>query len=112
MGLPFGRTDFRIAGSDEGIPVADTPSSGEHASLTYPGGELDLDIVSATEGADGIALGSLLAKSGYTTFDEGFVNTASTKSAITYIDGDAGILRYRGYPIEQLAEKSNFLEVS
>jgi citrate synthase len=92
--------------------VADTPSSGEHASLTYPGGELDLDIVSATEGADGIALGSLLAKSGYTTFDEGFVNTASTKSAITYIDGDAGILRYRGYPIEQLAEKSNFLEVS
>jgi citrate synthase len=112
MGLPFGRTDFRIAGSDEGIPVADTPSSGEHASLTYPGGELDLDIVNATEGADGIALGSLLAKSGYTTFDEGFVNTASTKSAITYIDGDAGILRYRGYPIEQLAEKSNFLEVS
>ncbi|HTI77485.1 MAG TPA: citrate synthase [Mycobacterium sp.] len=92
--------------------MADTPSSGEHASLTYPGGELDLDIVNATEGADGIALGSLLAKSGYTTFDEGFVNTASTKSAITYIDGDAGILRYRGYPIEQLAEKSNFLEVS
>jgi citrate synthase len=93
--------------------VADNPSSGEqHASLAYPGGELDLDIVSATEGADGIALGSLLAKSGYTTFDEGFVNTASTKSAITYIDGDAGILRYRGYPIEQLAEKSNFIEVS
>jgi citrate synthase len=93
--------------------VADNSSNGgEHASLKYPGGELDLDIVSATEGADGIALGSLLAKSGYTTFDEGFVNTASTKSAITYIDGDAGILRYRGYPIEQLAEKSNFLEVS
>ena len=84
----------------------------EHATLKYPGGELDLDIVHATEGADGIALGSLLAKSGYTTFDSGFVNTASTKSAITYIDGDAGILRYRGYPIEQLAEKSNFIEVS
>ena len=49
---------------------------------------------------------------GYTTFDPGFVNTASTKSAITYIDGDAGILRYRGYPIEQLAENSTFLEVS
>ena len=71
-----------------------------------------MDIVEATEGADGIALGSLLSKTGYTTFDEGFVNTASTKSAITYIDGDAGILRYRGYPIEQLAEKSNFIEVS
>ena len=69
-------------------------------------------IVQATEGSDGIALGSLLAKTGYTTFDGGFVNTASTKSAITYIDGDAGILRYRGYPIEQLAEKSTFIEVS
>ncbi len=112
MGLPFvGQTS--IPSSDEGIPVADNPKTGdEHATLSYPGGNLDLDIVSATEGSDGIALGSLLAKTGYTTFDEGFVNTASTKSAITYIDGDAGILRYRGYPIEQLAEKSNFIEVS
>ena len=84
----------------------------EHATLKYPGGELELDVVHATDGSDGIALGSLLAKTGYTTYDEGFVNTASTKSAITYIDGDAGILRYRGYPIEQLAEKSNFIEVS
>ena len=82
------------------------------ATLRYPGGEIDLEIVHATEGSDGIALGPLLAKTGYTTFDAGFVNTASTKSAITFIDGDAGILRYRGYPIEQLAEKSNFLEVS
>ncbi|BBY64834.1 citrate synthase [Mycolicibacterium helvum] len=84
----------------------------ETATLKYPGGELDLDVVHATEGSDGIALGSLLAKTGYTTFDQGFVNTASTKSAITYIDGDAGILRYRGYPIDQLAEKSTFIEVS
>ncbi|BBU21403.1 MULTISPECIES: citrate synthase [Mycobacterium] len=82
------------------------------ATLRYPGGELDLEIVHATEGADGIALGSLLAKTGYTTFDTGYANTASTKSAITFIDGDAGILRYRGYPIEQLAEKSTFIEVS
>ena len=88
------------------------PHNNEFATLNYPGGELDLEIVHATEGADGIALGSLLSKSGYTTFDEGFVNTAATKSAITYIDGDAGILRYRGYPIEQLAEKSTFIEVS
>ena len=84
----------------------------ETAALKYPGGEIDLEIVHATEGSDGIALGPLLAKTGYTTFDQGFVNTASTKSAITYIDGDAGILRYRGYPIDQLAEKSNFIEVS
>ena len=84
----------------------------DNATLRYPGGELELEIVHATEGSDGIALGPLLAKTGYTTFDQGFVNTASTKSAITYIDGDAGILRYRGYPIEQLAEKSTFFEVS
>ncbi len=82
------------------------------AALRYPGGELDLEIVHATEGSDGISMGPLLAKTGYTSYDPGFVNTASTKSAITYIDGDAGILRYRGYPIEQLAEKSTFIEVS
>ena len=88
------------------------PDNTEFATLSYPGGELDLEIVHAAEGADGIALGSLLSKTGYTTYDEGFVNTAPTRSAITYIDGDAGILRYRGYPIEQLAEKSTFIEVS
>jgi len=84
----------------------------DSATLQYPGGEVNLDIAHATDGADGIALGSLLAKTGYTTFDNGFVNTASCKSSITYIDGDAGILRYRGIPIEQLAEKSTFIEVS
>jgi citrate synthase len=88
------------------------PDNTEVATLNCPSGELDLEIVHATEGSDGIALGSLLAKTGYTTYDEGFVNTASTESAITYIDGDAGILRYRGYPIGQLAEKSTFIEVS
>jgi citrate synthase len=92
--------------------VADNSSPDEKATLSYPGGSLDLEIVPATEGSDGIALGPLLAKTGYTTFDGGFVNTSSTKSAITYIDGDAGILRYRGIPIEQLAEKSTFIEVS
>lgn len=82
------------------------------AALKYPGGELELPIVRATEGSDALAIGSLLAKTGYTTFDNGYANTAPVKSAITYIDGDAGILRYRGYPIEQLAEKSTFIEVS
>ncbi len=79
--------------------MADNSSDAEEfATLQYPGGELELQIAKATEGADGIDLGNLLSKSGYTTFDPGFVNTASTKSAITYIDGDAGILRYRGIP--------------
>lgn len=71
-----------------------------------------MSIARATEGNDGIELGKLLASTGYTTLDPGFVNTASTSSAITYIDGEKGILRYRGYPIEQLAEKSTFIEVS
>ncbi|SDC76075.1 citrate synthase [Rhodococcus tukisamuensis] len=81
-------------------------------TLSYPGGEHAMTIARATEGNDGIELGKLLSATGYTTLDPGFVNTASTKSAITYIDGDAGILRYRGYPIEELAERSSFLEVS
>lgn len=80
--------------------------------LTYPGGEYPMTIAQAAEGNDGIDLGKLLASTGYTTYDPGFVNTASTKSAITYIDGEAGILRYRGYPIDQLAEGAAFIEVS
>ena len=81
-------------------------------TLTYPGGEYTMSIARATEGNDGIELGKLLATTGYTTLDPGFVNTASTSSAFTYIDGEKGILRYRGYPIEQLAGKSTFIEVS
>jgi citrate synthase len=75
-------------------------------------GELKLPARPATEGASGFDISKLLSTTGLVTLDPGFVNTASCSSDITYIDGDAGILRYRGYPIEQLAEKSNFLEVS
>ena len=103
------RAGSHIKPERKGVLVGDTDDT---ATLKYPGGEIDLTVVHATEGADGIALGPLLAKTGHTTFDNGFVNTASCKSAITYIDGDAGILRYRGYPIDQLAEKSTFIEVS
>ena len=81
-------------------------------NLSYPGGKLDLPVREASEGPSGMEISSLLKETGYVTLDPGFVNTASCSSAITYIDGDAGILRYRGYPIEQLAEKSSFLEVS
>ncbi|MBC2639722.1 MULTISPECIES: citrate synthase [unclassified Rhodococcus (in: high G+C Gram-positive bacteria)] len=88
------------------------PDNDTKPTLTYPGGEHTMSIARATEGNDGIELGKLLASTGYTTLDPGFVNTASTSSAITYIDGEHGILRYRGYPIEQLAEKSTFIEVS
>ncbi|WP_433195989.1 citrate synthase [Nocardia sp. CA-107356] len=80
--------------------------------LTYPGGEYAMTIAEASEGNDGVDLGKMLASTGYVTYDPGFMNTAPTKSAITYIDGEAGILRYRGYPIDQLAESSTFIEVS
>ncbi|WP_024800702.1 citrate synthase [Nocardia sp. BMG51109] len=80
--------------------------------LSYPGGEYAMTVSKAAEGNDGIDLGKLLASTGYVTYDPGFMNTAPTKSSITYIDGEAGILRYRGYPIEQLAASSNFIEVS
>ncbi|MGW4335428.1 citrate synthase [Rhodococcus koreensis] len=85
---------------------------GEHASLVYGGGEFQMPVVSASEGNGGLELGAMLAESGYVTYDPGFANTAATRSAITYIDGAKGILRYRGYPIEQLAHRSSFMEVS
>src|SRR3712207_3524646 len=93
--------------------TASAPAAGNpDVSLRYPGGELPLRVVPATEGADGLDTGKLLATTGQVALDIGFVNTAACTSAITYIDGDAGILRYRGYPIDQLAEKASFVEVS
>jgi len=80
--------------------------------LKHPGGQLPLPVTGATEGPSGLEVSTLLKETGYVTLDPGFVNTASCASAITFIDGDEGILRYRGYPIDQLAEKSSFLEVS
>src|SRR5689334_19817742 len=80
--------------------------------LDHPGGQLSMPVREAVEGPGGIEVGALLKETGYVTLDTGFVNTASCASSITYIDGDAGILRYRGYPIEQLAESASFLEVS
>ncbi len=71
-----------------------------------------LPIKKATIGQDVIDVSNIYAQTGYFTYDPGFMSTASCKSTITYIDGDKGILRYRGYDIKTLAEKSNFLEVS
>jgi citrate synthase len=82
------------------------------AVLNHPGGEYEMSIRPATEGASAFDIGKLLPSTGLVTFDSGYGNTASCASAITYIDGDAGILRYRGYPIDQLAESSTFLETS
>src|SRR5690242_3751222 len=90
--------------------MADEPR--KSVTLHTPGGELEMTIRPATEGASAFEIGKLLSSTGLTTYDPGYGNTAPVSSAITYIDGDAGILRYRGYPIEQLAEKSTFLETS
>src|SRR3954470_22116025 len=80
--------------------------------LDYANGQLPLPPREATEGPSGLDISKLLPETGNVTLDVGFVNTASCTSEITFIDGDAGILRYRGYPIDQLAEKSSFLEVT
>ncbi|MCS5480467.1 citrate synthase [Corynebacterium sp. YIM 101645] len=84
----------------------------DKAVLHYPGGEYELDIIKATEGNDGVVLGKMLAETGLVTFDPGYVSTGSCESAITYIDGENGILRHRGYDIADLAENATFNEVS
>jgi citrate synthase len=84
------------------------------ATLTFSdtGKSIELDILSGTEGPDTIDITSLYGQAKVFTYDPGFVSTASCNSSITYIDGNQGVLRYRGYPIEQLAERSTFIEVA
>jgi len=88
------------------------PKSEKKAKLTLPDGkEVELPIIESAEGPDVIDIRSLYQQSGYFTFDPGFFSTASCVSKITYIDGEKGELLYRGYPIEELAEKSTYIEV-
>ena len=83
------------------------------AKLVLPDGkETQLNVIVGSENEHAIDISSLRAQTGYVTLDTGYMNTGSTKSAITYLDGEAGILRYRGYPIEELAEQSDFVETS
>src|SRR5262245_48442024 len=82
------------------------------AKLKLESGELELPVIVGTENEHGVDVSKLRAKTGYITWDEAFINTGSTTSAITFLDGEAGILRYRGYPVEQLAGNCDFIEVS
>ncbi|MDB4963814.1 MAG: citrate synthase [Myxococcales bacterium] len=83
------------------------------AKLVLPGGkEATLPVVVGTEDEHAVDITKLRGETGYITLDTGFMNTGSTTSAITYLDGEQGILRYRGYSIEDLAEQSDFVEVS
>lgn len=91
------------------VEMVDTTPDGV---LTVEEKKIVLPRTSASVGNDGLSVSRLLADGDVVSLDPGFTNTASCQSAITYIDGGAGILRYRGYPIEQLAKRSSFLEVA
>ncbi|MCH7408667.1 citrate synthase [Belliella sp. DSM 111904] len=84
----------------------------EIAKLSYGGKEYELPVIEGTENEKAVDIAKLRGQSGLITIDPGFKNTGSTTSAITYLDGENGILKYRGYKIEDLAEKSSFLEVA
>lgn len=90
--------------SDTGTP--------QNATVTIGDKTAQLPLLRGTEGVPSVDFSTFTKQTGHTALDYGFVNTAATKSAITYIDGDQGILRYRGYPIEQLAKNSTYLEVA
>ena len=90
------------------MPKKDTVTIIDNAT----GKRADFPVLRGSEGPPVVDIGRFYRELGYFTYDPGFVSTASCQSNITFIDGDAGILRYRGYPIEQLAEKSSFLEVA
>ena len=84
----------------------------DKVTITWGGKSVDLPVIKGAEGEIGLDIAKLRAATGLVTLDPGFMNTGSCQSSVTFIDGDQGILRYRGYAIEELAEKSTFLEVS
>jgi len=92
--------------------VNDSLGDPDTVTFSHKGATAEFAVLPAVDGKDAIDFGNFTKQTGLTTLDQGFVNTASTRSAITYIDGDAGILRYRGYPIEEIARNSTYLEVA
>ena len=87
-------------------------TSSDKVTINYGDITAEFPVVPSVDGPSAVDISKLTAVTGLTAYDQGFVNTASTKSAITYIDGAAGILRHRGYPIEQLAGQKSFLETA
>ncbi len=87
-------------------------TSSDKVSIKYGDTSAEFNVIPSTEGPGGIDISKLMATTGLSSYDQGFVNTSSTKSAITFIDGEKGILRHRGYPIEQLAEQKTYLDVA
>src|SRR5246127_1235793 len=100
-------TSATLTKSDKAVEPAPAASS---ATLSVGGKSVELPIRKGTIGPSVVDIGKLYAQSGMFTYDPGFTSTASTESQITYIDGDEGVLLYRGYPIDELAEHGDFLE--
>jgi citrate synthase len=92
--------------------VTDDATNAETVTMQFPGGTAEFPIVRGSAGNDSVDISTFTRQTGLTTLDQGFVNTASTRSEITFIDGDQGILRYRGYAIEDVAKNSTYLEVA
>src|ERR1700722_950855 len=88
------------------------PATGDVAKLRLGDQQIELPTLVGTEGEHAVDISKLRAQTGYITLDDGYGNTGATSSAITYLDGEKGILRYRGYPIEALAERCAFAEVA
>ena len=82
------------------------------ASMKTPGGDFEFPVLDGSVGPEVVDIRKLYSQTGMFTYDPGFTSTASCESAITYIDGEKGILLHRGYPIDQLAEQSSFMEVA
>jgi len=104
--------DLKREGDSSMPSTTATPSPTTGATLEFDGKSVALPMTTGSEGEIGIDIQALRAKTGAITLDPGYGNTGSCRSAITFIDGEQGILRYRGYPIEDLSEMSNFLEVA
>jgi citrate synthase len=102
-------TDRAGDGTDR---AGDGTAAAAFAELQLPGQRIRLPVVEGSEGERAIDLSGLRDRTGYITLDPGYVNTGSCRSAITFVDGERGILRYRGYPVEQLAEQASFAEVA
>ena len=84
----------------------------EHVTIHYAGNEFRLPLIEGSAGEKAIDISQLRQATGLITLDSGFANTGSCRSAITFVDGERGILRYRGIPVEQLAERSTFKETA
>jgi Citrate synthase len=84
----------------------------EKATIIYGDKSIELPVITGTENEKAVDISKLRSQTGLVTYDEGYKNTGCTVSSITFLDGEQGILRYRGYSIEDLAEKATFTEVA